>query len=96
MYLIIEIKDARIQFDHIRRCRGSMKSIQVYQVLELLAIMTEVETVISNNAMILLKAMMQKTALMLLFNFNFSKMYNRLISDVSRPRDVTDVTTIKL
>jgi hypothetical protein len=35
IYLIIEIKDDRIQFDHIRKSPGWMKSIQVYQVLEL-------------------------------------------------------------
>ena len=88
IYLIIEIKDDRIQFDHIIKSPGWMKSIQVYQVLELFSIMIEFDTVISNKAMILWMAMMQKTALMILFKVNFSKMYNRHISDVSRPSTV--------
>ena len=65
-----------------------MKSIQVYQVLELFSIMIVFDTVISNKAMRLWMAIMQKTALMILFKVNFSKMYNRHISDVRRPSTV--------
>ena len=88
----MEINDDKIQLVQRTKTPGCTKKIHVHQVLDLYFIIRAFDTVMKSRAMVLCTAIIQKIALIILFNVNFIEMYKRHMKDISKLNDVSTIT----